>query len=551
MKRHISPILLIGVIAVALYANTLKNGFVYDDEFTITTNTFIKDLANLPKLFDKVDYFLYSGEETYRPVVTFSYFMDYALYGLKPLGYHLTNVLLHAANSILLYIFLVLLLEPPVVYRASTALSRFFSNAPLLTSIMFVTHPALTEAVNSVSYREDLLTFFFYVGALNIYLFLRSYITAFGKFLFYLLYVLSFVLYFLALFSKEMAVTFPLAVYCYEWIYVNKEKNQTASNLFSRMRIGYIVITFVYLYLRFHYFQNPIEWERPEWRMTERIFTIPWLLTNNLKLTLFPFSLSADYVIFPVSSIFSYSFIVPFFIVFSAVTTVLTKGNRNLFFGILFFIMSLLPVFNIFPIAHPLAERYLYLPIIGATIIVWVVINNCTSSSKIGLSFLYIFVYCFFILNNSVVVINRNGIWNNNYLLWTDAIKKFPDSNTAHFNLGFAYDNQGQLEKAIQEYQIALRLSPYDVEAHNNLANVYIRQRRFEEAIQEYLAALKLKPNYPDAHFNLGVAYGMKGLTDKARDEFEITLKLRPNDLQTRRALEDLTERAECLFRSC
>ena len=110
MKRHVFPILLIVAGSIALYANTLQNGFVYDDEETIVNNTLIWSLDNLPLLFNKTAYFGRSGEMSYRPVVTFTYFVDYALYGLKPWGYHLTNVLLHAVNGVLLYIFLSLLL---------------------------------------------------------------------------------------------------------------------------------------------------------------------------------------------------------------------------------------------------------------------------------------------------------------------------------------------------------------------------------------------------------------------------------------------------------
>ncbi|MBI3585339.1 MAG: hypothetical protein HY096_15485 [Nitrospinae bacterium] len=106
--HHILSISLILLISIAIYSNTLKNGFVYDDEFTVVNNTLIKNFGNISKLFTK-EYFTTSAEMSYRPVVTFTYFIDYALYGLKPWGYHLTNPILHAMNGVLLYIFLTLL----------------------------------------------------------------------------------------------------------------------------------------------------------------------------------------------------------------------------------------------------------------------------------------------------------------------------------------------------------------------------------------------------------------------------------------------------------
>ena len=163
-QHHILSISLILIISIAIYSNTLKNGFVYDDEFTVVNNTLIKNFSNISKLFTK-EYFAASGEMSYRPVVTFTYFIDYALYGLKPYGYHLTNLLLHALNGVILYIFLTLLFKP--------SQSSIF-NLQLLISLLFATHPVLTEAVNAISFREDLLCFLFYISALIPYIVHRS-----------------------------------------------------------------------------------------------------------------------------------------------------------------------------------------------------------------------------------------------------------------------------------------------------------------------------------------------------------------------------------------
>ena len=148
----LTRILFIIILAAILYANTLNNGFVYDDDYTVVNNVFISDFHNLTELLQK-NYFPSSGEITYRPVVTLTYFIDYALYGLKPWGYHLTNVLLHAANGVLLYIFLTLLFSG--------------EGAPLVTALLFLTHPVLTEAVNAISFREDLLDLYLTTPHLN------------------------------------------------------------------------------------------------------------------------------------------------------------------------------------------------------------------------------------------------------------------------------------------------------------------------------------------------------------------------------------------------
>src|SRR3989339_1852277 len=181
MIRPINFILLVA-IPVLIYINSLQNTFVYDDVFTITDNYFIRDWGNFTALFTN-DYFKYSGEVTYRPVVTFSYFIDYFLWHLNPAGFHLTNILLHVVNVVLVYLLV------SAVSRSRTA--------SFLTSILFALHPVLTEAVNGISYREDLLTTTFFLS--SILLFIQSAIrNPQSKIHYYFLYILALFSYLLA-----------------------------------------------------------------------------------------------------------------------------------------------------------------------------------------------------------------------------------------------------------------------------------------------------------------------------------------------------------------
>lgn len=96
------PIIILVAITQLVYLNSLSNNFTYDDEFTIVNNYFIKTWTTVSSLFSK-EYFTLSGELSYRPVVTLSYFIDYALWELNPLGYHFTNSLLHTFNTVTLF----------------------------------------------------------------------------------------------------------------------------------------------------------------------------------------------------------------------------------------------------------------------------------------------------------------------------------------------------------------------------------------------------------------------------------------------------------------
>ena len=247
ISLQFTPVLAIALFSLVIYANTLKNGFVYDDATTIVGNSFIKHLSDLPGLLSKGIYFSQSGEMTYRPVVTFTYFLDYALYGLNPWGFHLTNILLHVINGVLLYLLFILIIKPA---EGGIKLS---SNQPLLISLLFISHPVLTEGVNAISFREDLLMFTFYVTAFILYIKSSVRLSSSKRISTIMVYVLSSFFYTLALFSKEMAVTFPLVIILYEWLYSKKGKS-LVSAIFNLHNIGFIIITLVYLYIRFYFF---------------------------------------------------------------------------------------------------------------------------------------------------------------------------------------------------------------------------------------------------------------------------------------------------------
>lgn len=535
-RRHFLSILLVMTVSIAIYANTLKNGFVYDDRDSIVNNTLIKDFGNWPKLFTQ-EYFDLSWELSYRPVVTFSYFFDYAFFGMKAWGYHLINILLHAANGALAYIFLSLIVPMPDVNTGGKKESAIFPEIHLLTALLFVTAPIMTEAVNAVSYREDLLSFLFYIATLNIYLLLRS--SNLKPLLTGLLYGLSCLLYFLALLSKEMAASLPLIVFCYEVIYGDMKK-RLSSFLLNPYNIGYIAVTVVYLYLRFFYFHNPHESQTIRWPLSERLITVSWLFLNYLKLTVFPVSLSADYLIQPVRSFFSISFLFPSVAVIALIATVFMrkKLERGVAFGVIFFTVTLLPVYNIIPIVNPLAERYLYLPALGLCLVMGLFIYGMKLGTR-SLSIIFLAIISVYVFST----VNRNAVWRDDYSLWSDVARKVPKSARPYNDIGNVFYEKGRLEDAVKQYQTAIRLKPDYLEPHNNLGMIFSEEGRFDDAARELTAALKIDPKHAVVRLNLANTYGKQGKLDEAVNEFKTLIKMNPNEPQYHYALGDIYDR--------
>lgn len=561
------------VVSILVYTNSLQNTFVYDDVFTITDNYFIRDWSNFYALFTN-DYFTSSGEVTYRPVVTFSYFLDYSIWRLNPLGFHLTNVLLHAGNVILVYLLISRLVSDRTV--------------PFLTGILFALHPILTEAVNGISYREDLLAAFFFLGAILLFIQparrnpqskIRNY-----------RYPLSLFSYLLALCSKEMAITLPLVIVLLEWLLGDKK---TIQRNVIKYYTGFILVSGFYLFLRFVWFHNPVEKQLsyPDNSIFVNLLTMPKVLCSCIKLLFFPFRFNAEYIISHTKSPFAFTF--PYSIVFLCVIGFITckcyHYSKEVFFFILWFFITLLPMLNIIPIANIMAERYLYLPSIGFCTIITYILTSIWKRAQIFFSpggILQVGGYTkgrgvlqyapssllllLLVVPYSLFTVTRSRVWRDPLTFWSKTVEDSPGSARAHnnlgmifhqegktdsairefqtavalepdpeyhHNLGMAYQQKGLKEEALREYRVVLAVNPSSAITHNNIGNLLIDKGCFDEGISKFKEAVRLKPHYYDAHYNLGLAYFKKGLLDDSLDAFKRALHYEPDHAEAHSCL--------------
>ncbi|HEY4481478.1 MAG TPA: tetratricopeptide repeat protein [Candidatus Brocadiaceae bacterium] len=537
--------ILLSLIPLCVFLNTLQSGFVYDDIGVIEDNYFIRSLQNVPKIFSR-NYFHLANELSYRPVVTLTYFLDYAIWRLNPSGYHLTNVILHTITGVLLY----------------AVLSRLIRKRPvaLLSAILFSMHPCVTEAVNAISYREDILaTLFIFLSCLCLILSRKK-----------VYYALSLLSYLLSLFSKETAIVMPLFILLYWTFFMRKHypsfrpvregtvsfpsaSHVNGSESFSPAKsrwvrdfinyyLGYILISLFYVCIRFIFLKNPLEVSVGyiQGSIAINFMTMVKILASYVKLMFLPFHLSADYTIDPVLSIFDASFITSLtllvavgLIIFKIINTTVSLHvlNRDRIYGMfmLCFFAALLPVLNIVPIGHIMADRYLYLPVAGFCIVISGLsfhgvitqpplskrekfpVYNHNILSKIAFVIPLISILCIFFTTKTIL---RNRDWRNEYTFWTKILSEQPQNYDAHNNLGNYFYKQGVLDRAIYELEEAVRLKKNYPEGHNSLGTMYIDKGLIDKAIAEYVAAVKYRPIFPQAYYNLGNAYIKKGLVD-------------------------------------
>ena len=531
-------IALIILITLLAYANSLNNSFVLDDTHTILNNNFIKSWKNFPAIFTRsyltpfknniIDHSLGAQETSYRPVVTVSYFIDYAIWGLEPFGYHLTNLFLHIFNAILFYYFITFVTKNIRI--------------GLFSALLFALHPINTEAVNAVSFREDLLSFLFFIFSLILYIKLDKY-SGRRKALIYVLSLLSFLI---ALFSKEMAVTLPFIIILYDWFFAS---NDGTKDFFMRLKsryLGFFSILLFYIWIRFFVMNNltapPVKYPGGDFYIN--ILTMFKVFAIYIKGFFWPFDI--HYVLSGDPSLISYPLLdskaivsIGLIIFCFAVAIKTYRNSRKISFSIFWFFITLLPVANIWPLTNYMAVRYLYTPAAGLCFLVPAAILNLNSAKfnlqKIGRNILI----AIFVLY-SFVTIKINNVWKDNISLWSEMVKKYPDSPMSHLSLGFALLKKGSIDSAVTSTKNALKIKPDYAEAHRTLGKCYLLRGEFKEATRELNESLKLEPASADAHNDLGAIFAIIGNMDEAKKKWTKASEINPRDSVVKGNLKEI-----------
>ncbi|MDH3827758.1 MAG: tetratricopeptide repeat protein, partial [Desulfobacterales bacterium] len=531
---HWLPVALLVFVCIVVYLNSLPNGFVFDDYAVIIENKYLKlPGINFASFLNHSYFNIAGGEASYRPLATLSYYLIYAIAGLNPFFYHLLSVILHIVNVVLVYLLFNLILK-----------HRFTA---LIAGLLFACHPALTEAVDCISYNEDLLAAVFFLLAFLYYLKsstngLISNIISYGLSLFFFL---------LGLLSKEMAITLPAIILLYDVSLKNgvDKKSFSLQLILKNIKVrglfygGYLAVSLLYLSIRFFVLYHPQESIKPFYgNLFERIIFLPAHIFSFIKLAFFPVNLTADYVFSYPHHFFAASNLIGFlFVAGLAVGSVfIFKYSRGIFFGIWWFFITLFPVYNIIPIYNPFAERFLYIPLIGYCLLVAMAFNTLmnkrlseTVPVKVLSSVAIIALLSFY----AMITIARNLDWKDSLTLWSKTVITSPDSSIAHGSLGRAYQDLGRLEEAIREYKKAIEIFPNNYKAYYNLGVLYDGQGALKEAVANYKRTIAINPAFIDAQFNLGNIYHNQGLLEEAIQQYRKVTELDPADFEARNNL--------------
>ncbi len=541
-----TPLFILLLLSFGVYFNCLSGDFVYDDR-DLLENQWFRDMRNIPSAFSTNIFAGSHDAQTtlnyYRPLSAIFGILNYSLFGLKPWGFHLVNMIFHCSVTVLVFLVVRRLLSGQETLPVPVYLSP-----PFMAAALFALHPIHTEAVAWISGRADIFFSFFYLLSFYLYVLYRD--GAAGG---YALSVLSFAA---AAFSKEPAITLPLVLMAYDALF--KRRDETSWKAVGRY-IPYVVVAGIYLSMRY-YALGGLAPTKTNAHLTtyEAIINVLPLFKDYLAGLLWPFQLNLFHPFRPIGSLFGAQGIISAIIavLFLAGAVTAYRMDKMVLFSLLLVGIPLLPAFYIKGLTdQPFAERYLYLPSVGYVLFLAILLSR--GSAKL-LRSAAVLAAVFTVIAGAYAVgtVTRNNVWQNSFNLWSDTVRKAPDNADAHNNLGIAYASQGMWDDAVGEFRTTLRLRPNDVEAHNNLGLAYSSQNLWDSAVPEFQQAMRLNPQYAEAHNNLGIAYASKRLWEEAVVEFQTALRLNPDFAMAHRnlglayAAQGLRDRAAAEFRT-
>ena len=524
---------LLALVTIALYWPATSHDFVnYDDNFYVTSNVHVQNGLTLESLkwafFNPV-------AANWHPLTLLSHMLDCQLFGLKPWGHHLTSVLLHAVNTVLVFLFL---------RRLTDAIWR-----SLLVAAVFGLHPLHVESVAWVAERKDVLSTCFGLLALIFYTRYVQCVTSdtcqvtgpkvipasvLSRVTHHpsLFYGLALFFFALGLMSKPMLVTWPFVMLLLDYWPLERFKPGCAWRLVGE-KIPFFALTAVASVVTFVVQQHGGalgEGENLPFGARSGNALISYC--RYLAKMFWPTDLAIFYPhpgYWPLERVF---FAGGLIVGISVLLYVKRRRYPFLLMGWLWFCGTLVPVIGLVQVGEQaMADRYTYIPSLGMLIVVIWGAYELTRSWRyqelaLSVAGCAVIVLCLGLTRQQL------GYWKDSESLFRHALEVTENNYLAHNDLGTALDRKGQTDEAISQFRTAIRLTPDYAEAHNNLGIALVEKGQTDEAISQFQEAIRLKPDDAEAHSNLGNALVEKGQTDEAISQYQEAIRLKPDDAE-------------------
>ncbi|MGA1868194.1 MAG: tetratricopeptide repeat protein [bacterium] len=503
VRPHILICLILVIAVLTVYWQVRNYEFInLDDNTYVTENQHVTRGLTLKNI---VWAFRTTHAANWHPTTWLSHMADCQLYGLDSGRHHLTNVLIHIFNSLLLFsIFL--------------KITKDFWQCSVIAAL-FALHPLHVESVAWVAERKDVLSTFFLMLTIWMYVMYieNKRITP------YLFMILCFIL---GLMAKPMLVTLPFVLLLLD--YWPLKRTSIYPLVSEKIPLLMLAGASSILTLWVQQSGGAVR-SLGIYPVTMRIANAFVSYITYMGKMVFPYHLA---VLYPYPLMFPAWKVAGACIVLLSITlcALLTMRKYPYFLiGWLWYIGTCVPVIGLVQVgSQAMADRYTYIPLIGLFIIIAWGVPALFSSWHYKKKALAAVTSILFIAL-MIITYQQVGYWSTSITLFQHAIESTTHNYLAHHNLGVALADQGNLEKAIEHYSEALRIHPDFALAHSNLGSALRMQGQISEAIKHYNKALEIEPDHVFSHYNLGIALKEQGRIAEATEHYFEALRLRPD----------------------
>lgn len=520
--------LILTLVTLIVYWQVRNHAFqYYDDNDYVTENHHVQSGLSLDGLAWA---FTSTDTSNWHPLTWLSHMVASEIYGLDPGGHHVTSLLFHVINTLLLFI---------VLKRMTLAIWQ-----SAFVAALFAVHPLHAESVAWVAERKDVLSTFFWFATMWAYV---GYVErpGLGR------YSLVMVLFALGLMAKPMLVTLPFVLLLMDDWPLGRIRSDCGRTKRSRLKGStYRESTPFLLVLE----KAPLFalsagscvvtlFTQQGGGSLPSLDTLPFSVrlanalvsyTSYIGKTVWPARLAVFYPHCGMPPGWKVLASAVFLSAISCVVIWSRKRRPYLAIGWLWYLGTLVPVIGLVQAGEQaMADRYTYVPIIGLFVMIAWGIPELTAKWRCQRSVLVVSAGTVL----SVLIICTHfqlRHWENATSLFKRAVNVTANNYMAHANLGLALARQGRSEEAIRHYSEALRINPAWAEAHHLLGNLLARQGDFQAAVVHYSEALRRKPDMAEAHNNLGLALQSLGRLEEAVCHFREALRIKPDYPQAR-----------------
>ena len=506
LRRTVAGAAVILILTLIAYMPAVRSGYIWDDDDYVTNNMTLRSAQGLADIWLKP-----SATPQYYPLVHTTFWIEYHLWKLSPIGFHVDNVLFHALGAILLWMILRRLSVP----------------GAWLAAAIFALHPVHVESVAWITERKNVLSGVFYLSsALTFLSFAGIGKTDSGR---KCAYALSLLLFVCALLSKSVTASLPVALALVLWWKRDRLTPSDVTHLIPYLIIGGAA-GFVTSWLE----KNRVGAFGSEWDLTfaDRLLVAGRALWFYAGKLVWPAKLAFFYPRWEIDSGSAVQWLYPIsaLILIGALWFLRRRIGKSPFVAAALFGVTLIPALgfvNVYPMRYSwVADHFQYLASIG-------IIALATSALMVGLDrlerargILSIVLPALVLASLGTLTWRQTGDYKDAETLWRHTIAKNPSSWAAHNNLAMILDDRADYAEAADEARKAIELNPTNAEAHDNLGVALGGLGQLDEAIAEHHVAIELAPEFKAPYANLAVQLARQGRLDEAREQCETALRL-------------------------